>query len=98
MSKINSNIKGFNFVKNVVSAGGYERTGCDYLFAVKRNSGGDYLSALCEVRRNEGNNYEEMCEKFPFETHIVWHGTILPNYDFKRREYTGTDRIEFYWS
>lgn len=94
---IDKNIIGYEFVKNVVSADGYERTGCDYLFAVRRNCNGNYLDGLCEVRKNKGRAYEELEEKYPFETHIVWFGGIYPNYDYKKHEFLGTDRIEFHW-
>lgn len=92
MSKINENIKGFELIKDCVDAYGVERCPYEYLFAVKRNNNGDYLSAIVEVcPRNSYEDYKEMEEKYPFEDYIIWGGTI---YESKRRGKV----IEFYWS
>ncbi len=99
---INPNIEGYEFVKNVVEALGCERTHCDYLFAVKLNCGCGFgkkgLDAIVAVTKNTHDNYERLKREFPFDDYIVWHGTIIPNYNFKKREFEGNDRIEFYWS
>ena len=95
---VNKNIIGFELVKNVVKAEGYERCGYDLLFVVRKNSDGDYLSALAEVRENTDENRRAIEQKYGIkkyhicnDDYIVWGGCIvtLPN---------GSDKICFYWS
>lgn len=103
MNNINKNIEGYELVRKVTKALGCERTLCNYLFAVKRKGGqcgfGEKgLEEIVAVAETSHENYERLKEEFPFKDYIVWHGTILPNYNYKKREYDGTDRIEFCWS
>jgi hypothetical protein len=98
MAKINKNIEGYEFVKNVKKTAGYERCGYNMLFVVRRNSGDDYLSNLVAVCKNEGDNWETLEAKYPFEEYIVWSGEIitLPAGSYALPE--GGDMICFYWS
>lgn len=83
---INKNIIGYELVKNVTKADGYEHCGQDTLFVVRRNSE-NYLDGLCEVRENTHENHRELEAKYPFkEGYIIWCGEIA------------CDRIRFYWS
>ena len=83
---INKNINGYELVKNVTKAGGYEHCGQNLLFAVRRDSE-DYLEGLCEVRENTRENYRELDTKYPFEEgYIIWFGEVAG------------DKIRFYWS
>ena len=95
---VNNNIIGFELVKNVVKAEGYEHCGYDKLFVVRKNSDGDYLNALTEVRENTDENRRAIEQKYGIQQYnicnddyIVWGGCIvtLPN---------GSDKICFYWS
>ena len=90
---INKNIIGYELVKNVVKADGYERCGCDKLFVVRRGSE-NYLEGLCEVRDNTRENIDELETKYPFKDYIIWWGTV--NYDLSSDE--PKDEIMFYWS
>ena len=82
---INKNIIGYELVKNVTKAGGYEYCGQDKLFVIRRNSN-DYLADLCEVRENVRGTYRELEEKYPFENgYIIWFGEVVG------------DTIRFYW-
>lgn len=93
-NKINSNIIGYELVKNVVKAEGYEYCRQDKLFAVRRGCD-DYMEALCEVRENTRENFAELEAKYPFEEgYIIWFGTV--NYDLSSD--VPQDEIEFYWS
>ena len=106
MNNINKSIEGYELVKNVVSAEGCERTGYDYLFAVRRKGacgfGEEGLDSIMAVTPNTHENYERLTKEFPFEDYIIWSGTILPNYRYNkvlyRWEKCDTDRIELYWS
>ena len=100
MNEIDPNIVGYDLVKDCVAAYGEERTLCHYLFAVSRNKlkgnhrdeDKAYLNAICEVRPNTSQNYDEMHQKFDFDNYIIWHGMI---WDSKRY---GGKVIVFYWS
>lgn len=91
MSKVNKDIMGYDLVKDVVRAEGYERCPTDKLFAIRRGEG-NYLERLAEVRENTRENLAEMKAKFNSEEYIIWWGTV--NYDLDGNE----DEIEFYWS
>ena len=95
---VNKNIIGFELVKNVTKCGGYERCGYDKLFVVRKNSDGDYLNALVEVRENTDENRRAIEQKYGIQQYhicnddyIVWGGCIVPLPD-------GSDKICFYWS
>lgn len=97
---INKNIIGYDLVKNVVKAGGYERCGYDKLFVLHKDCT-DYLEGLCEVRENTEENRRELEAKYGFERYddvndeyIMWGGTI--DYDLSGDE--PKDEIMFYWS
>ena len=102
-SMINNSIIGYELVKTVVSAVGCERAGQTHLFVCKRDSncgwGEKGLDGIVAVGENTHENYEKFREMCPWDSteYILWWGTIIPNYDYKKREYTGTDRIEFHW-
>ena len=91
MNNISKDIIGYELVKDCVDAYGEERTFCEYLFAVKRNSE-DLLNDICEVRPNTDENRRIMKEKFDFDHYIIWCGTIWES----RRK--GGKVVEFYWS
>ena len=98
---INKNIIGYELVKNVVKAEGYERCGYDKLFVVRKDCGGDYLKGLCEVRENTDENRRALEAKYGIEKwdisnddYIMWGGTIV--YDLSSDE--PKDEIMFYWS
>ena len=96
---IDPTIKGYEFVKDVVFACGEERTGCDLLFAVRRDCDGDYLRGLCEVAENKGYEaYKALQAKYPFDTHIIWHGCVRTLREGAAIMPSGGDIIEFYWS
>lgn len=96
---IDPTINGYEFVKDVVFADGCERTGCDLLFAVRRDCDGDYLRGLCEVAENEGYEaYKALKAKYPFETHIIWHGCVRTLREGAVIMPSGGDIIEFCWS
>lgn len=96
---IDKNIIGYDLVKNVVSAVGYERCGYNKLFVVsKHGEKGDYLSRLVEVRELTEENERELEKKYGFEKYhivnddyIMWGGEIVTRRD-------GKDEIRFYWS
>ena len=92
---IRKDIPGYEFVKNVAIAEGYEYCNCNLLFVVKQNSNGDYLGSICEVAENKGDNYDVLREKYPFKEsgdgHLIWYGCVEP-LPF------GGDMICFCWS
>lgn len=100
---INNNIIGYELVKNVTSAVGCERTSQTHLFIVKRNSkcgwGEEGLDGLVAVAENTNENYEKFRAMCPWtdKENILWWGTIIQNFDYKKFEYDGTSRIEFHW-
>lgn len=98
MGKINKNIEGYEFVKNVKKAYGCERCGYDMLFVVRRHCSSEYLDGIVAVCKNEGDNYQTLEAKYPFKDYIVWHGEIvtLPAGSYALPE--GGDIIQFYWS
>ena len=69
-------IPGYEYVKNVHEANGYERCQCLYTFVVERGKS-DYPAGIVEVVK--GCSYE-ICEalykKYSFGKYIVWYGTI----------------------
>ena len=102
---IDKNIIGYDLVKNVKGCAGYERCGYDKLFVVRKNSGGDYLSALVEVRENTGENRRAIEKKYDIEKYhicneeyIVWDGSIVTLPKGSRTLPEGGDYIQFYWS
>lgn len=102
---IDKNIIGYDLVKNVKGCEGCERCGYDKLFVVRKNSGGDYLSALVEVRENTEENRRAIEEKYDIERYhicneeyIVWGGCIVSLPKGSARMPEGGDLIRFYWS
>ena len=89
---ISEKIKGYEYVKNVTVADGYERCDCDKLFVVRRGDG-DYLDRLCEVAENTRENRIALEKKYPNEEYIIWWGEVVYNL-----EYDDRDEIHFYWS
>lgn len=104
MNNINKNIEGYEMVKNVVEALGWERCGCTHLFAVKRGSGcgggKEGLDGIVAVSEDTSyENYKRLQEQFPFEDYIIWYGTIRPKYNRELHRYDETQKvIDFYWS
>lgn len=98
---INPNIVGYEFVKDVVAAGGFERTACDLLFVYRRPTDGgclDHLANLCEVRKNTRADYDALRAMYPFETHIVEFGCVRTLPEGAAVLPSGGDVIELYWS
>lgn len=99
MATINSNIKGYEYVKNVKACGGYEHCGYDLVFVVRRDCGNNYLKGLVEVCENKGYEQAKTLQaKYPFENYIIWKGEVatLPKGSYILPE--GGDIIRFYWS
>jgi hypothetical protein len=102
---VNKNIIGFELVKNVVECEGCERCGYDKLFVVRKNTKGDYLSALAEVRENTEENRRAIEQKYGIQKYhicnddyIVWGGCIVSLPKGSARLPKGGDIIRFYWS
>lgn len=71
--KINKNIIGYEFVKNVKKVEGYERCGCDLLIVYKRSRRDEY--DITEVAENTEANRKALKAKYPFEDFIIHWGT-----------------------
>ena len=77
LKMVRPGIPGYEYVKNVHEANGYERCQCLYTFVVERGKS-DNPAGIVEVIKGccSYETYKALYKKYSFDKYIIWYGTI----------------------